>query len=72
MSDLRPSDERSAGTSAPLVCATCGRHPGTGDEVTARLTWSRDTSRGAATWTCDRCSRENLRSIEGKLDPDWW
>ena len=27
---------------------------------------------GQQVWTCDRCSRENLRSIEGKLDSAWW
>jgi hypothetical protein len=21
---------------------------------------------------CDRCSRENIRSIEGRLDPVYW
>ncbi|GAA2162402.1 hypothetical protein [Humibacillus xanthopallidus] len=72
MSDLRPDGEQSAAAGAPLVCATCGRRPESGEAATARLTWSRVTSGAAAAWTCDRCSREHLRSIEGKLDPDWW
>ena len=57
------------------VCATCGRMAE--DESAARLTWAfgreafgREKSRQV--WTCDRCSRENLRSIEGKLDSAWW
>jgi hypothetical protein len=70
--DVRAEGERSAAERAALVCATCGRHPEAGSEATARLTWSRDTSGAAVSWTCDRCSREHLRSIEGKLDPDWW
>ncbi len=36
------------------------------------LTWSTAVE-GERRWTyCDRCSRENLRSIESKLDPEWW
>jgi hypothetical protein len=23
-------------------------------------------------WLCDRCTRENIRSIEGRLDSAWW
>jgi hypothetical protein len=57
---------------APLACTTCGRRPHPGHEAAARLTWSRDTSGAVASWTCDRCSREHLRSIEGKLDRVWW
>jgi hypothetical protein len=64
--------EQSTDAGAALVCAACGRRPASGQEASARLTWSRDTSGVAATWTCDRCSREHLRSIEAKLDPAWW
>jgi hypothetical protein len=42
------------------------------EQAAARLTWSRGTDGGRTTWTCERCSRDNLRSIESKLDPDWW
>jgi hypothetical protein len=38
----------------------------------ARLTWTRGTDRGEVVWTCDRCSRAHLRSIEAKLDQAWW
>jgi hypothetical protein len=27
---------------------------------------------GRDVWTCDVCSRQYLRSIEGKLDSGWW
>jgi hypothetical protein len=27
---------------------------------------------GRQMWTCEACSREHLRSIEGKLDAAWW
>ena len=54
----------------PVVCATCGAIAV--DEAMARLTWTRGTENGRDVWTCDRCSREHLRSIEGKLDSAWW
>ena len=42
------------------------------DKSTARLAWGLSVENGRQVWTCDRCSRENLRSIEGKLDSPWW
>jgi hypothetical protein len=51
-------------------CATCGRIPV--DESAARLNWALGMEKGRKVWTCDRCSREHLRSIEGKLDSAWW
>jgi Zn-finger protein len=53
-----------------MVCATCGATPD--EESLARLTWTRGTENGRDVWTCERCSREHLRSIEGKLDSSWW
>jgi DNA-directed RNA polymerase subunit RPC12/RpoP len=52
------------------VCARCGRIPE--DESAARLTWALGVEKGQQVWTCQRCSREHLRSIEGKLDSAWW
>jgi len=48
----------------------CGRIPE--DESSARLSWVFGVEAGRQVWTCDRCSREHLRSIEGKLDFAWW
>ena len=53
-----------------LVCGVCGRV--SDDDPEARLTWVLGVENGRQIWTCDRCSRENLRSIEGKLDSAWW
>lgn len=53
-----------------LVCGTC--EAVSEDEPLARLTWTRSTENGREVWTCERCSREHLRSIEGKLDSSWW
>jgi hypothetical protein len=55
-----------------LVCSSCGATPPVEEQAAARLTWSRGSEGGRTTWTCERCSRENIRSIEGKLDPAWW
>ncbi|GAA3698101.1 hypothetical protein GCM10022399_13060 [Terrabacter ginsenosidimutans] len=55
-----------------LVCSSCGTSPPPDEQSAARLTWSRGSDGGRTTWTCERCSRVNLRSIEGKLDPVWW
>jgi hypothetical protein len=66
-----------------LVCTTCGAAAGAegvdapgasrADLIAAaRLTWTRGTERGQVVWTCDTCSRAHLRSIEAKLDRDWW
>jgi hypothetical protein len=58
------------GRTRPVVCTTCGAVPE--DEALARLTWTRGVENGRDVWTCDRCSRQHLRSIEGKLDSSWW
>ena len=52
------------------TCAVCGA-TAPADE-TWRLTWTAGVERGVEVWTCDRCSRTHLRSIEAKLDSAWW
>ncbi len=54
-----------------MVCATCGTTPAT-DDGAALLTWARGSERGRTVWTCPDCARRHLRSIEGKLDSEWW
>jgi hypothetical protein len=27
---------------------------------------------GRTRWVCELCTRENVRSIEAKLEPEWW
>jgi hypothetical protein len=36
------------------------------------VTWSASVEGGRRMWTCGHCARENLRSIEAKLDSSWW
>ena len=49
------------------TCSVCGTVV---DERPA--TWSLQVSARGQMWVCDRCTRENIRSIEGKLDEAWW
>jgi hypothetical protein len=50
------------------TCAWCGA---TADPPPP--TWSlATTERGREEWLCDNCARQNIRSIEGRLDSDWW
>jgi hypothetical protein len=51
----------------PVTCVGCGA---VADEVPA--TWSSQVSERGQTWLCERCTRDNIRSIEGKLDEAWW
>lgn len=50
-----------------VTCAVCGT---TADELP--LTWSLQVGDRGAQHLCDRCARDNLRSIEGRLDEAWW
>lgn len=35
-------------------------------------TWSLQVGARGQMWLCERCTRENLRAIEAKLDEAWW
>jgi hypothetical protein len=52
-----------------VTCDFCGAQA-EGD--TPPLTWVTSVEQGRPRVFCDRCSREHIRSIEGKLDSDWW
>lgn len=53
-----------------VTCALCGTAAGESD--VPPLTWTSATERGRLQHLCARCSRENLRAMEAKLDPEWW
>jgi hypothetical protein len=71
-----------------VTCAWCGAIAGTAtnDAPTTTTagssrspaadepppTWTRQSSARGDEWLCERCTRENLRSIEGRLDSAWW
>ncbi len=50
-----------------VSCAWCGA---VADP--APPTWSVSTTERGAEWLCDKCTRQNIRSIEGRLDNEWW
>ena len=66
-----PGGSNGYGGDAPVACATCGTLGDPGD-ATVALTWGRGSENGRDVWTCPACSRQHLRSIEGKLDSAWW
>ena len=78
MRDSRPAAWLSArmvvcdfcGTPAPPASSESGDDPGTTDEVP--FTWVVSLENGRRRVYCERCSREHLRSIESKLDSEWW
>ncbi|MEU4194802.1 hypothetical protein AB0E69_23080 [Kribbella sp. NPDC026611] len=54
---------------ASATCALCGVRS-EGKELP--LTWVTSVEDGHKLVYCDRCARENLRSIEVKLDSVYW
>jgi hypothetical protein len=56
-------------TERRATCAVCGT---AADGEAPPPTWSSQTSARGTTWLCERCTRDNLRSIEGRLDEAWW
>lgn len=60
------------------TCGLCGlvAEPAAVEEDAADapvpLGWSVQTDERGRTLLCPRCTRDNVRSIEGRLDPQWW
>ena len=52
-----------------VTCDYCGR---TADSDVDRLAWTTSVEGGRTRWFCPACSRAHLRSIEGKLDSEYW
>jgi hypothetical protein len=50
-----------------VTCALCGAA-----EPALPLGWSTSVERGRTVHHCERCSREHVRSMEAKLDPEHW
>ncbi len=53
----------------PVSCDHCGA---VSPEEIPPLTWSLSMERGRVCRYCDSCTREHVRSMEGKLDPTHW
>jgi hypothetical protein len=54
-----------------VACDFCGVTP-VGDDDETPLTWVVSVEGGVTRTYCESCSREHLRSIEAKLDSEWW
>jgi hypothetical protein len=62
------------------VCGFCGKSsasPTSADEPVPAdddipLTWVTSVEHGKERVYCDECARTHLRSIESKLDPEFW
>ncbi|MEU3465288.1 hypothetical protein ABZ721_35800 [Streptomyces sp. NPDC006733] len=54
-------------TARTTTCARCGTV-----EEGLPITWTCSVENSRRVYFCDRCGRENLRSIEGRLDSSWW
>ncbi|HVU71827.1 MAG TPA: hypothetical protein VHE83_02595 [Mycobacteriales bacterium] len=55
---------------AMIACSGCGTPAPDGGDVPA--TWTFQTSERGVTYLCEACARQNIRSIEGRLDDAWW
>jgi hypothetical protein len=51
-----------------VSCSVCGTTVA-GDPP---LTWSSSTGPRGLTYVCERCTRDQVRAIEAKLDEQWW
>jgi len=55
------------GGSTRVACTWCGT---TADPVP--VTWTVQSSPRGLEYLCDRCTRDNVRKIEGSLPTEWW
>jgi hypothetical protein len=53
----------------PVSCDHCGT---TDPEDIPPLAWSLNMEGGRVQRYCEGCTRDQVRSIEGKLDPTYW
>jgi hypothetical protein len=58
------------------TCSICGRAADAAEDGDPPLTWCTDVVEardGQRTrWICNDCTRRYVRSIEAKLDQQWW
>jgi hypothetical protein len=54
-----------------VACDFCGATP-PDDPEKLPLTWMTSSENGVVKVYCERCARENIRSIEAKLQSEWW
>jgi hypothetical protein len=52
-----------------ITCSWCGS---TSEAELPPLTWASSVEAGVVRYYCERCARENARSIESRLDTEYW
>ncbi|MGH3346759.1 MAG: hypothetical protein ACRDO4_07235 [Nocardioides sp.] len=57
------------GSGGVITCDFCGRQE---TDEAKTLTWTVAVENGRRRAFCDACSRDHLRSMEGKLDSEFW
>ncbi len=62
-----PSTDDQAAGAGEVTCALCAA-----TAPALPLGWGTSIDRGVTVHHCERCSRENVRAMESKLDPEWW
>ena len=55
-----------------MAAPTCRRCGTTADGDDVPLGWSTSAADDRVDLLCDRCTRDHVRDIEGKLDEAWW
>ncbi|MER5495033.1 hypothetical protein [Streptomyces sp. NPDC002490] len=61
-----PTDPSTPDPDHPTHCDRCGTTEGDPH------TWTCSVENHSRRYFCVRCARDNLRSIEGRLDSPWW
>lgn len=73
-----PDDDATDGPEAPVdpdppaTSATTCRACGTVAPDDRPATWSLQVGSRGRQCLCEACTRDNVRSIEGKMDEAWW
>ena len=57
---------------ADVSCQICGLVAEADEQGHPPMTWTMDNDGARVRWTCPRCSVEHVRSMEAKLEPEWW
>jgi len=60
------------GLTATTACQMCGAIADPERDGNPPLSWVMDRNGGRVSWTCPRCAVDNVRSMEAKLEPEWW
>jgi len=56
-----------------VVCQMCGKSPDPDVDGDPPITWVMDRRQdGRVMWTCLTCASTHIRSMEAKLDSEWW